>query len=421
MTTFTYRAIEAATGRETTGRVMGEREETAVAELKARGLHPTAIARAEGASGAGPGAVGTAAVSARFTARGWRIRKAVGRRERVVFTRQLAVLVAAGMPLVRGLDLLARQERNLAWRAVIAGLADEIRYGGTLADGVMRYPKVFDRLYVGMIKAGESGGRIDIVLERLARHLEKSGRIESRVRSSMTYPLVIMAVAVSIVAALMTFVVPRFEKIFATVLKGAPLPALTSGVLGVSRFVEAHWLALLVLAALAAAGAEAAMRTDRGARAFDRLVLRLPVVGDLLLKTAVARFSRTLGTMLLSGVPMLQALQLTRDACGNRTLAASIEDVHRRVREGEGVAPTLAAGGVFPVVVAGMVEVGEETGTLPTMLGHVADMYDEEVDTAVAGLTSLIEPVMIVLMAVIVGTIVVALFLPIIRIVQLMS
>jgi type IV pilus assembly protein PilC len=285
----------------------------------------------------------------------------------------------------------------------------------------MRYPKVFDRLYVGMIKAGESGGRIDIVLERLARHLEKSGRIESRVRSAMTYPLVIMAVAVSIVAALMTFVVPRFEKIFATVLKGAPLPALTSGVLGVSRFVEAHWLALLVLAALAAAGAEAAMRTDRGARAFDRLVLRLPVVGDLLLKTAVARFSRTLGTMLLSGVPMLQALQLTRDACGNRTLAASIEDVHRRVREGEGVAPTLAAGGVFPVVVAGMVEVGEETGTLPAMLGHVADMYDEEVDTAVAGLTSLIEPVMIVLMAVIVGTIVVALFLPIIRIVQLMS
>jgi type IV pilus assembly protein PilC len=175
------------------------------------------------------------------------------------------------------------------------------------------------------------------------------------------------------------------------------------------------------VAVLAAAGGRWLRSTARGARVFDRLILRLPVVGDLLLKTAVARFSRTLGTMLESGVPMLHALQLTRDACGNLTLAASIEDVYRRVREGEGVAQPLAAGGVFPVVVAGMVEVGEETGTLPAMLGHVADMYDEEVDNAVASLTSLIEPVMIVLMAAIVGTIVIALFLPIVRIIQLMS
>jgi type IV pilus assembly protein PilC len=339
----------------------------------------------------------------------------------VVFTRQLAALVAAGMPLVRGLDLLARQERNPAWRAVIAGLADTIRSGGTLADGVMRHPKIFDRLYVGMIKAGESGGRVDVVLERLARHLEKSGHVESRVRSAMIYPLVIMAVAVSIVTALMTLVVPRFEKIFTTVLKGAPLPALTSGVLGASRFVQAHWPVLLAVAMLATVGGRWMQGTARGARVLDRLILRLPVMGDLFLKAAVARFSRTLGTMLESGVPMLQALQLTRDACGNLTLAASIDDVYRRVREGEGVAQPLAPGGVFPVVVAGMVEVGEETGTLPAMLGHVADMYDEEVDNVVASLTSLIEPVMIVLMAAIVGTIVIALFLPIVRIIQLMS
>jgi len=419
MTTFTYRAIEAATGRETTGKLTSAGEDSAIAELKTRGLYPTTVARTEEAWEVNPAAAPS--FSAPVRARTWWIRKTVGRRERVVFTRQLAALVAAGMPLVRGLDLLARQERNPAWRAVIAGLADTIRSGGTLADGVMRHPKIFDRLYVGMIKAGESGGRVDVVLERLARHLEKSGHVESRVRSAMIYPLVIMAVAVSIVTALMTLVVPRFEKIFTTVLKGAPLPALTSGVLGASRFVQAHWPVLLAVAMLATVGGRWMQGTARGARVLDRLILRLPVMGDLFLKAAVARFSRTLGTMLESGVPMLQALQLTRDACGNLTLAASIDDVYRRVREGEGVAQPLAPGGVFPVVVAGMVEVGEETGTLPAMLGHVADMYDEEVDNVVASLTSLIEPVMIVLMAAIVGTIVIALFLPIVRIIQLMS
>jgi len=192
MTTFTYRAIEAATGREITGGLTSVGKEAAVAELKTRGLYPTAVAQADEAGEANHGAVPETFSFASVKARGWRIRKTPGRRERVVFTRQLAVLVAAGMPLVRGLDLLARQERNPAWRAVIAGMADTIRSGGTLADGVMRHPKIFDRLYVGMIKAGESGGRVDVVLERLARHLEKSGHIESRVRSAMTYPLVIM-------------------------------------------------------------------------------------------------------------------------------------------------------------------------------------------------------------------------------------
>jgi type IV pilus assembly protein PilC len=283
------------------------------------------------------------------------------------------------------------------------------------------HPKIFDRLYVGMVTAGESGGKMEVVLERLARHLEKSGRIESRVRSAMIYPLVILVVAVAIVAVLMTLVVPRFEKIFLGVLKGAPLPALTNGVLGASRFVQHYWWLIPFVVLLVWTGWRWMRRSAAGSRAFDRAMLRLPVVGDLVLKTAVARFSRTLGTMLLSGVPMLQALHLARDACGNLVLAESVEDVRRRVREGESVAQPLAASGVFPVVVAGMVEVGEETGALPVMLGHVADLYDDEVDHAVASLTSLIEPVMIVCMAGIVGIIVIALFLPIIRIIQLMA
>jgi type IV pilus assembly protein PilC len=421
MTTFAFTAIDAATGRETAGKLNSPCEAGAVAELRARGLCPTGMVPAESPGEAAAGAPHAKASPASTGVWRWRRGNGVGKKERMIFTRQLAALTGAGMPLVRALDLLARQEQNPAWRRIIASLADGIRSGGTLGQGMARNPGIFDRLYAGMIAAGESSGRIDVVLERLARHLEKSGRIEARVKEAMTYPLVIMAVAVAIVAALMAFVVPRFEKIFLSVLKGAPLPALTSGVLGASRFVQNHWLVILGAAAVVWAGARRMRQSAAGERAIDRFVLRLPVAGDLVLKTAVARFSRTLGAMLTSGVPMLQALHLARDACGNRMLSESIDEVRRRVREGESLAQPLAAGGVFPVVVAGMVEVGEETGSLPAMLGHVADMYDEEVDHAVASLTSLLEPAMIVLMAAIVGTIVIALFLPIIRIIQLMT
>jgi type IV pilus assembly protein PilC len=420
MTAFAYTAIEAATGRKTTGILESAGKEAAIAELRTRGLCPTRVAEiaAEDAIAGGKAGAKSPLAAAKTHAR---LGKTVGRKERMIFTRQLAALVGAGMPLVRALDLLARQEKNLQWREVIASLVEVITSGGTLARGMTNHPRIFDRLYLGMVTAGESGGRLEVVLERLARHLENSGRIESRVRAAMTYPIVVMVVAAAIVTALMTFVVPRFEKIFLTMLKGAPLPRLTSGVLGASRFVQNHWWWLLGSAALAWAGVRWMLKREACARAFDRLLLRLPMLGDLVLKTAVARFSRTLGTMLTSGVPMLQALHLARDSCGNRHLAESIDDVRRRVREGESVAQPLEASGVFPVVVAGMVEVGEETGTLPAMLHHIADMYDEEVEHGVTSLTSLIEPLMIVLMALVVGAIVIALFLPIVRIIQLMT
>jgi len=421
MPRYTYTAIDAATGREHTGELDREDAEIAVVDLKARGLFPTTLAPAKETADAG---FGTKSVKFVRSSRGGRfrqLRRAAGAKELTIFMRQLSALVSAGMPLVRSLDLLARQERNPAWQAVIVSLADAIRAGGTLSDGLLRHSKIFDRLCIGMIKAGEAGGRLDVVLERLAHHLEKTGRIRARVQSAMIYPVVIMIVATGIVAGLMMFVVPKFEKIFTGLLKGAPLPALTQGVLGASRLLQDNWLYALGTAVLAVGAGRWLLRTDAGARAFDRLLLRLPVLGGLFLKTSVARFSRTLGTMLASGVPILQALQLTRDACGNRVVAGDIDRVHRRVREGEGVARPLAATGVFPPVVAGMIEVGEETGTLPAMLARIADLYDEEVDNAVAGLTSLLEPVMIVLMAVIVGTIVIALFLPIIRIIQLMT
>jgi type IV pilus assembly protein PilC len=421
MPRYTYTAIDAATGRQHTGELAGADDESVIDGLKARGLFPISL------TPCGPMETAAAGLTPSLGAlilRGHRLtpwRRSVGSREVAIFARQLAVLINAGLPLVRSLDLLARQERNPAWRAMIVGLADGIRAGGAFSDALARQPKVFDRLFLGMIRAGESGGTLDLVLERLARHLEKAGRARARMKAAMAYPAVIMAVAAAIVAALLAFVVPRFEAIFVGVLKGAPLPALTRVVLGTSRWVGQHWLAVLGALALLAAGTRWMRRTEAGARVADRASLQLPLLGTLFLKAALARFSRTLGTMLASGVPILEALQLTREACGNRVVAAAVGAVQRRVREGEGMARPLAATGVFPPVVTGMVEVGEETGALPAMLARIADLYDEEVDNTVTALTSLLEPAMIVAMAFVVGTIVIALFLPIIRIVQLLG
>ncbi len=348
-------------------------------------------------------------------------RRVVGSQERAIFTRQLATLIKAGMPIVRALDALSRQEKNAKFKAAIEGMSTVIRSGGNFSDGLLQHPGIFDRLYVNMVKAGEAGGVLAVVLERLARFMEKAERIKGKVKSAMTYPAVIVIVAVAIVSALMTFVIPRFQGIFNGLLKGQPLPALTQGVLTVSNLARNHFP--LVGGLLFGLGVSAVFfrRSLPGRRITDWLLIRLPLIGDLFLKSAVARFARTFGTLLASGVPILRALAITRDTAGNVHVAEAITAVHNRVKEGDSVARPLRASGIFPEMVAGMIEVGEETGALPDMLARVADAYEEEVDNAVASLTSIIEPVMIVGMAVIVGVIVIALFLPIIRIIQLMS
>ncbi|HWA10805.1 MAG TPA: type II secretion system F family protein [Opitutaceae bacterium] len=348
-------------------------------------------------------------------------RRAAGRRELTVFTRQLATLLKAGMPLVRALEALARQRKNRAFRAVLSEAIGTIRAGGNFSDGLARHPRTFDRLYVNMLRAGEAGGALVVVLERLAAFMEKSERVRSRVKGAMAYPAVIVAVSIAIVSGLMTFVVPKFQGIFLGLFKGQPLPPLTQAVLAASNMVREHLV--LVTALLAASGLLAAwiQRTPPGRRLIDQALIRTPLLGDLFLKAAVARFARTFGTLLASGVPMLRALALTRETAGNTRVAAAIARVHDRVKEGDSVARPLRAAGIFPEMVAGMVEVGEETGALPEMLARVAEACEEDVDNAVASLTSLIEPAMIVAMALVVGTIVIALFLPIIRIVQLLS
>ena len=342
-------------------------------------------------------------------------------KELAAFTRQLATLVGAGMPLVRALDALGRQQRNRAFRTMLETLTDAIRGGGTFSAGLARIGPPFDPLYVNMARAGEAAGVLGVVLERLALLMEKRERIKGRVRAAMTYPVVIMAVALAIVAALMVFIVPRFQGIFDGLLKGQSLPPLTLAVLGLSEFLRRHamWAALLTIAASVLV--RLLVRTEKGRRAGDFVALHLPLLGSLLLKATVVRFTRTLGTLLAGGVPILAALTITRHTAGNSHVAEAIGRVHDRIKEGDTIAAPLRASGVFPEMMTGMVEVGEETGALPEMLARVADAYEEEVDTAVAGLTSILEPVMIVVMAIVVGVIVVALFLPIVRIVQLLS
>ncbi|MBI3876735.1 MAG: type II secretion system F family protein [Verrucomicrobia bacterium] len=284
-----------------------------------------------------------------------------------------------------------------------------------------QHPKVFDRLFVNMIKAGEAGGVLDVVLERLARFQEKSLQLKGKVKSAMVYPLIVMAVAVIILAGLLVFVVPKFKQIFADLLKGAPLPPLTQFVLTVSDAVRNHFFVAIGVIVALWFGFKAFKRTRGGARFLDTMLVKLPPFGDLFLKALIARFSRTLGTLLSSGVPILQALLITRDTSGNARVAEAIDFVHDRVKEGDPVAKPLESAKVFPPMVTSMIDVGEHTGQLPEMLTKIADIYDEEVDNTVAGLSSLIEPILIVFLAVVVGTIVIALFLPIIRIVQLMT
>jgi type IV pilus assembly protein PilC len=430
MPKFTYSAIESASGKEKKGVVESATSEQAAAELKAMGLIPTALA-AEGGGARTPAAKkevkkpGPQAEAAPLRTKkkkgGITFGRVINNAGLTVFTRQLSTLVNAGMPIMRSLETLARQEKNPLFKEVVESLVENIRSGGNFSDGLLQHPKVFDRLYVNMVKAGEAGGVLGTVLERLSRFMEKAEKIKGKVKSAMTYPVIIVFVAVAIVGALMVFVIPQFEKIFAGMLKGQSMPALTLAVLAVSNFIKNNILVTIGIVVAGYFAFKAWHKTRQGTRVVDWVLLHAPGVGPLFLKSSISRFTRTLGTLLASGVPILQALLITRDTSGNVHVANALNLVHDRVKEGDNVARPLDSTGVFPTMVTSMIEVGEETGALPEMLNRVADTYDEEVDNSVAGLTSIIEPIMIVFMAVVVGTIVIALFLPIIKIIQSLS
>lgn len=430
MPKFTYLAIDSATGKDKKGVIESASSEQAALDLKGQGLLPTSVVAAGagfkmGAKMARSDAAGTAftakAAPAKKQGRPMTLGKVISNQGLAVFTRQLSTLVNAGMPILRSLETLARQEKNLAFKYVLEQIGESIKSGGTFSDGLLQHSKVFDRLYVNMVKAGEAGGVLGTVLDRLARFMEKAEKIKGKVKAAMTYPVIIMCVAVLIVAALMVFVIPKFEEIFSGLLKGTPLPLLTQGVIFVSNFLKNQILATIGLIIGSVVGFRMICNTKAGSRAVDWVQINIPAFGPLFLKAAIGRFTRTFGTLLSSGVPILQAIMITRDTSGNSLIAGALNQVHDRVKEGEGVGKPLEATKIFPTMVTSMVEVGEETGALPEMLTRIADTYDEEVDNAVTSITSIIEPIMIVFMAVVVGTIVIALFLPLVKIIQTLS
>ena len=413
MPRYDYTALD-GTGRERSGTLEAATAEHAAAEVRQRGFYPLTVAAPTVVEDGGAARVSRRRAPLAFG----RVVSAHGLAE---FTRQLGTLVQAGLPLLRALQVLVRQERRPAFRAVLVELAEAIERGEGLAVAMGRCRRVFPEVYVGMVRAGETSGRLEVSLLQLARFLEKADRVRRRVQAALYYPVAVLVVTVLILAGLMLFVVPKFRVIFQEQLRGAEMPALTQAVLAASDFAgaQAGWIGLAAGALMAAWAAVG--RTAWGRRWLDATGLRLPALGVLRGKTAVARFARTLGTMLANGVPILHALQVARDTAGNAVFAAAIESVRERVQSGAAVAAALTATRRFPDLLVSMVAVGEETGALAEMLGRVADAFDEEVDTAVGGLTALLEPVLIVFLSLTVGTVVIALFLPIVRIIQAMS
>jgi type IV pilus assembly protein PilC len=336
-----------------------------------------------------------------------------------VFTRQMSTLIQAGLPLLRSLEVMIKQqEKKPKFKSMLEAVAEKVSSGGTLSDGLAMYPKTFDKLYVNMVKAGEAGGVLDLVLTRLAQFQEKSIRTIKKVKSAMIYPSVIMFVALAIVTLLMMVVVPQFESIFEQMLRGAPLPGPTQIVVDISDLFSSNPILVLGGMASVVIGVVLLKKTKQGAKGFDWLGLHVPVVKDVVSKSNISRITRTFGTLLSSGVPILQALQITGDTLTNVFFVKAMTNIHNAVRDGESMAVQMDREPVFPSMVTSMVEIGEETGELPDMLTRIADNYDEDVDNAVAGVTSLIEPVMIVFLAVVVGFIVIALFLPIVSIIE---
>jgi type IV pilus assembly protein PilC len=332
-------------------------------------------------------------------------------RDIVIFTRQFSTMINAGLPLVQALDILSRQSENPALQSVTKQVVFDVESGNTVADALRKHPKAFGDLYVNMVAAGEAGGILDTILMRLATFMEKNDALIRKVKGAMIYPGVIMSVAVGAVVVLLVFVIPTFQEMFASV--GLTLPLPTRIVIGASQFLQSFWWAIVGGAAAAAVLLQRFYATPDGQLLIDRLLLRLPVLGDVLRKSAVSRFTRTLGTLVSSGVSILDGLEITAKTSGNRVIQDAIMESRTSIAGGDTIAGPLQRSNVFPPMVISMIAVGEQTGGLDEMLSKIADFYDEEVDAAVSGLLALLEPLMIVILGGVVGGMIVAMYLPI--------
>ena len=406
MAKFKYSAID-GNGKSVSGKIEAPNEEQARAKLAAQQLMVSSIS-AEGFS-----------IGKKSSKKSAGYNKKITVEQLTIFTRQLATLLQAGLPLLRAMQILSEQEKNPVFKTALMNISENIQGGNTLSDALSQYPRMFDRLYVNMIRAGEAGGVLDTVLDRLAMFQEKAMKIKKKVKSAMVYPCVVLSVAFLIVWVLLTFVVPSFQKMITS--QGGTMPPLTKFVMDLGDALSSHWVLTICAIVGFIFGIRFLFKNAKTKAVIDRVVFKLPKIGSFVKIVTVSRFARTFGTLMSSGVPILQAMKITTETLDNVVLQEALEKVHDRVRDGDTLQYVWEILHEATVMVCSMVQVGEETGQLPEMLTRVADTYDEEVDNAVGALTSIIEPVLILFLAVVVGTIVVAMFMPIITIIQKMA
>jgi type IV pilus assembly protein PilC len=331
----------------------------------------------------------------------------------VVFTRQFATMIDAGLPLVQCLDILGRQQDNKTFKGILVNVKEAVESGSTFADALKKHPKAFDDLYVNLVAAGEVGGILDTILNRLAAYIEKALKLKKQVKSAMTYPTTIIGIAVLVIAVILVFVIPAFEKMFADF--GGSLPMPTQIVINMSNFIQKYILVIIAGIFFTIWGVKRIYRTKAGRAAIDKWALKVPVFGILIRKVAVAKFTRTLGTMISSGVPILDGLDIVAKTAGNKTVETAIYKVRQSISEGKTIAEPLEESGVFPPMVCQMIAVGEQSGAIDTMLNKIADFYDNEVDDAVSNLTAMMEPLLMLFLGTTVGGLVIAMYLPIFK------
>ncbi len=337
----------------------------------------------------------------------------------ILFARQFSTMIDAGLPIIQCFDILHAQESNPTFKKILKEIKESVESGSTMADSLRKYPNEFDDLFVNMIAAGEAGGILDVILQRISGYMEKTAKLKAQVKGALTYPIVTLIIAGIVLAVILVFVIPVFQEMFSSF--GSELPMFTQMVVAASDFAKANIIYIIIGIAVFAFLFRRFGKTERGREIIDEWVLKLPVFGMLLRKVAVAKFTRTMGTMLSSGVAILEALEIVARTSGNKTIEKSIFNVRSGISEGRTMAEPLTESGVFPAMVCQMISVGESTGALDTMLGKIADFYDEEVDQAVENLTSLIEPFMLVFLGVTIGGLVIAMYLPIFKMASAIS
>lgn len=419
MTSFRYVAVDAG-GREFQGDIREKSLTSALRRVKEMGLFATQVRATHQEAGLGGSAeirvVERPRVGAEVKCRA-HSGAGISGKCLVAYTRQLATLVEAGIPLIKGLRAIDKQERNRQLKRTLQALIGDIEGGAMFSEALAKHPRIFNRLYLNMVIAGETGGMLENALARLADFIERSQKIKAKIVSSLFYPAAVICVALSVLALLMLLIVPRFKDVFADLTGHRELPWFTEFVFSISLFLKSHALHIAVTLLASVVAIRLVGVTRWGRAALDRFRLNLPVVGVIIQKTAIARFSRTLGTLLQSGVPILQALTIARETTANSVFANVIDRLHAQVKEGDNLTPTLESSSIFPATVVSMIDVGEQTGALPDMLLKVADSYENDVDNLVNALMSLLEPVLIICLAVVVGSIVIALFLPLVALI----